>query len=83
MAEVKIVTRTCITCQHEPEWLPDRPTSDILWGECHNQWRRLISLTGQVAKFDGNIIFACPAWKSKAIQTETKNSEQPTFSLGD
>ena len=63
-----IVTRTCIACQHEPDWRPGNPAKPILWGYCRGKWfgpSKTISLNGQVARHEDETITDCPAWEPK------------------
>jgi hypothetical protein len=68
MDDIKIVTRTCITCEHEPKWKPGSPTSPRHWGECRAGWHfstKEVALQGQVAFFEKEPITDCPAWALK------------------
>lgn len=80
-AEIKIVTRTCITCQHEPQWRLCSPSRADCLGECESpkflRPNPKIFLQGQVAtvKMRGENtdetfyepIVDCPAWKPKTV----------------
>lgn len=70
MGDIKIVTRTCITCKHEPKWKPAVPTSPMLWGEYRADWTsstREVALQGQVAFFRNEPITDCLAWEPKSV----------------
>lgn len=73
--EIKIVTRTCITCGNEPEWKPVAPYVTELCGTCKASFNYSsgpkINLVGQVSYcYDSDAgkhrpITDCPLWKAK------------------
>ena len=69
--EIKIVTRSCITCQHEPEkWEACNPVSDKVVGRCSCSFNDTCSCK-LIKKADGQcfyrdlLISDCPAWQPK------------------
>lgn len=63
-----IVPRTCITCQHEPEWHPATPLAVRDVGICRNKnFRDPVGLckTGDICTHCGFVVSDCPAWAPK------------------
>ena len=72
--ETKTVTRTCITCEHEPEWKFASPLAKGYTGRCnsplvHNGPLR-ISREQQVAAYEGQPITCCPGWLPKVSTSQ-------------
>lgn len=70
--KIKIVTRTCITCQHEPAWRPYSPVPPAtLAGRCESNdfiggFRPpFVTRCGQVASYENEPILDCPGWWPK------------------
>lgn len=63
--------RTCLTCQHEPEWNTVSPVSDRLRGECKAifsdiQRKYCVTRIGQVSYCGDDLVTDCLAWEPKA-----------------
>lgn len=70
---IKIVTRTCITCQHEPDWKAWSPDDAETVGYCKSQdfcspsRKPQLKKLGQICRnvVNDGLIEDCPAWECK------------------
>lgn len=81
-----LACRTCLTCEHEPEWHPGSPLAARDVGICGNKSFRdsrdpelaiLIDLckTGDTCTHAGFVISNCPAWSPKATVADSCMAE--------